>query len=312
MKATAGRRVGLALGGGGARGWAHIGVINAVRDAGLDVHCVAGTSMGALVGAAFASGKLDALHQVALDLEWRRVLHYFFELSLPRTGLIDGSRIVEFVREHVLPTEISELPVPFAAVATDVLTGEEVVIREGPVTDAVRASVAIPGMFTPFVREDHVLVDGGLVNPLPVSVARSLGAEFVIAVDITREPQPAHASRQTAGEPLTGQAEFVRNERTRRVLNKLNIKLRGADSATLPASRKSSRKDAVPNIFEIYGNSMRIVQRQITEMRLKLERPDVLIQPGIQDISTMEFHRAADAIRAGHEAARTALEALGT
>ena len=267
--------------------------------------------MGALVGAAFASGKLDALHQVALDLDWRRMLYYFLELSLPRTGLIDGSRVVELVREHVLPTAVSELPMPFATVATDVVSGEEIVIRDGSVTDAVRASIAIPGMFTPLVRNGHALVDGGLVNPLPVSVARSLGADFVIAVDITRAPQPVHSAQRTTAE-AGAESEIARNDRVRRILDKLNVKLRVFDFTSLPASRKWFAKDSLPNIFEISGNSMRIVQRQITEMRLKLEPPDVLIRPRIQDIGTMEFHRAADAIRAGYDAARDLLRSTMT
>lgn len=300
------------MGGGGARGWAHIGVINAVRELGINVYCVAGTSMGALVGAALASGKIDALHQVALDLDWRRVLYYFLELSFPRMGLIDGGRVVEFVKEHVMPAGIPELPMPFAAVATDVLTGEELIIRDGNVTDAVRASIAIPGMFTPLVREGRVLVDGGLVNPLPVRVARDLGADYVIAVDITRAPLPGPRRQKpfadTEGPSAEPEPILLRNHGTGRLLDRLNVRLRGFDFASLPAARKWFAKDELPNIFEIYGNSMRIIQRQITAMRLKLEPPDVLIQPDVQDISTMDFHRATDAIRAGYDAAMGALK----
>jgi len=300
------KRIGLALGSGGARGWAHIGVINAIREAGLDVYAVAGTSMGSLVGAAFASGKLEDLHRVALNLDWRQVLAMMVEFSLPRSGLIDGARIVDFVRGHVLPTDIENLPMPFAAVATDIETGEEVVMRTGSVTDAVRASIAIPGLITPLVTSKHVLVDGGLVNPLPVDVARDLGADFIIAVDITRSPLPG---RTTHTSSTTGSSNLARLQNgTRRFFDKLNIPEIDFNALALPM-RLTTGGDA-PNVFEIYGNMMRIFQRQITSIRLKLDPPDLLIQPDVQDISTMEFHRAEDAIKAGYEAARKALDTV--
>jgi len=300
------KRIGLALGSGGARGWAHIGVINAIREAGLDVYAVAGTSMGSLVGAAFASGKLEDLHRVALNLDWRQVLAMMVEFSLPRSGLIDGARIVDFVRGHVLPTDIENLPMPFAAVATDIETGEEVVMRTGSVTDAVRASIAIPGLITPLVTSKHVLVDGGLVNPLPVDVARDLGADFIIAVDITRSPLPG---RTTHTSSTTGSSNLAKLQNgTRRFFDKLNIPDFDFNARSLP--KQLTAGDDTPNVFEIYGNMMRIFQRQITSIRLKLAPPDLLIQPDVQDISTMEFHRAEDAIKAGYEAARKALDTV--
>jgi len=300
------KRIGLALGSGGARGWAHIGVINAIREAGLDVYAVAGTSMGSLVGAAFASGKLEDLHRVALNLDWRQVLAMMVEFSLPRSGLIDGARIVDFVRGHVLPTDIENLPMPFAAVATDIETGEEVVMRTGSVTDAVRASIAIPGLFTPLVTSKHVLVDGGLVNPLPVDVARDLRADFIIAVDITRSPLPGRTAPAAA---ITRNSNLARLQNgTRRFFDKLNIPDFDFNARSLP--KQLTAGDDTPNVFEIYGNMMRIFQRQITSIRLKLDPPDLLIQPDVQDISTMEFHRAEDAIKAGYEAARKALDTV--
>lgn len=294
------KRIGLALGSGGARGWAHIGVINAIREAGLDVYAVAGTSMGSLVGAAFASGKISDLQHVAQNLDWRQVLSMMLEFSLPRTGLIDGARIVEFVREHVLATDIEHLPMPFAAVATDIQTGEEVVLKTGSVTDAVRASIAIPGLFTPLITDKRALVDGGLVNPLPINIVRDLGADFIIAVDITRSPLPGRSRDWTA--PAANSLTRLQNG-TRHFLDKLNIP--EIDFTAL--SKRFTTGTDTPNIFEIYGNMMRIFQRQITSIRLKLDPPDLLIQPDVQDISTMEFHRAGDTIQAGYDAARKAL-----
>ncbi len=298
------RKIGLVLGSGGARGWAHIGVINAIREAGYEIQCVAGTSMGALVGAAFASGHLDTLQKVAQDLDWRRVLGLMSDLSLPHRGLIDGKHIVDFIREHVLPGNIEDLSMPFAAIATDIVTGDEVVLRQGSIPNAVRASIAIPGLFTPLCQNENVLVDGGLVNPLPVDVARDMGAKTVFAVDITRSPLPAKISPPR----LSASRRDQIRQSTQHLVDALQTRLPALDWNALPAMfRSDTTEPNLPNIFEIYGNMMRIFQRQITLTRLQLHPPDLLIQPDVQSLSTMEFHRADEAIQAGYKAARTAL-----
>jgi NTE family protein len=294
------------LGSGGARGWAHIGVIKAIREAGLEVTCVAGTSMGALVGAAFVSGRIDSLEQVAINLDWRQVLALMSDVSLPRAGLIDGRHVVDFVREHVLPGNIEDLPIPYAALATDIQTGEEVVLRRGPIPEAVRASIAIPGLFTPVCMGARVLVDGGLVNPLPVNVAREMGSDFVIAVDITRSPLPGKPSEPRHAVSC---ADQIRTS-TQGFLERLNLRLPAVDWNALPAIFRGGSGPDQPNLFEIHGNMMRIFQRQITLTRLQLHPPDLLIQPDVQAISTMEFHRAEDAIKAGYTATRDAIARL--
>jgi len=267
--------------------------------------------MGSFVGAAFASGKIDDLHQVALDLDWKRLLYYFSGLSSPRTGLIDGTRAVKLVTQNVEPTDIADLALPFAAVATDILTGDEVVLKKGNVIDAIRASIAIPGLFTPLSHNQRVLVDGGLVNPLPIGVARQLGADRVIAVDITRSPLPTRAERNHAAraghEAHALSSLRAHSNGVRDALDRLNAKLRGAPPTDQSAAKADQRGD-VPNIFEIFGNSMRIIQRQITDVRLQLDPPDLLIQPNVQHIRTMDFHRAADAIESGYDAASESLD----
>ncbi len=183
-KELEGKRVGVALASGAARGWAHIGALEVLEEAGVEVCCVAGTSIGALVGASWCSGKLPALRRVALSLT-RKGMRNFYDLVFPRTGLIDGERLARLFREEVMAGSFEELAVPFRAVATDLRRGEEVVFSRGDLIGAVRASISIPGIFTPVVRGGVVLVDGVLTNPLPVSVARAMGAEAVIAVDLT-------------------------------------------------------------------------------------------------------------------------------
>ncbi|HEX7970768.1 MAG TPA: patatin-like phospholipase family protein, partial [Thiobacillus sp.] len=196
-------RIGLALGGGAARGWAHIGVIRALADAGIEPDIVCGTSIGALVGAAYVGGELDRLEAWVRSLSVQTVVS-FLDFSLGG-GLIKGDRLIAFFRSHFVDRDIRDLARPFGAVATDLQRGREVWLREGTVTDAVRASIALPGLFTPARRDGVWLVDGGLVNPVPVSLCRAMGADLVIAVDLNADllgrhlkPKPAKTPRKRA------------------------------------------------------------------------------------------------------------------
>lgn len=295
------KRVGLVLGGGGARGWAHIGVIRALEERGIPVDMVAGTSIGSLVGAALAAGKTDALEETVRALDWKRVLYYFLEVSLPKGGLVDGKRILQFIRRNVVSSTIEDLLLPYRAVATDILSGQELVIDSGDVIDAVRASIGVPGMFTPVRRDGCVLVDGGLVNPVPVSVARSMGAGLVIAVDINHgclggEPAPrdapARRCKPARSEPAQGRLVQVLEEAVQRV-----------DAGALARMRRWLSQRDVPHTYEILGNSIRIMEAQITEGLLAQSPPDVLIRPDLRDFAFMDFHRAAESIEEGYRSA---------
>jgi NTE family protein len=176
------RRIGLALGSGAARGWSHIGVIRVLEQAGISPSIVCGTSIGALVGAAYAAGELGRLEAWVRTLTWQNVLG-FLDLRLGG-GLITGTRLFDFIRARFTDSGITALQKTYGAVATELATGREVWLREGPVLDAVRASIAMPGLFTPFEHDGRLLVDGGLVDPIPVALCRALGADLVIAVDL--------------------------------------------------------------------------------------------------------------------------------
>ena len=298
------KKIGLALGSGGARGWAHVGVIEALQEANLQIDFVAGTSMGALVGAAFAAGQLDLLREASLRLDWKQVLYYFLEVGFPRSGLVDGSKIVTFLRHHIGRTAIESLRLPYAAVATDVLTGKEVVMRSGDLLDAIRASISIPGIFTPVRRGPATLVDGGVVNPLPVSVLREMGADFVIAVDVNY------------GAVGTGRKKELKAVRRihipaqkNRLLQRISDQVDRFDSSVLSPARRWLAGGDLPNIFDVIGNSVIIMQARITEMRLEIEPADLLIRPG-GDVGYMEFHRAAEAIQMGYMAAKEALKSM--
>ena len=185
MSAPRKMRIGLALGGGAARGWAHVGVIRALEQAGIHPDLVCGTSVGSLVGAAYAAGELDRFEQWLLGMRIKDVVG-FMDVSLAG-GLLKGERVMEFFRRNFVDRPIEQLAMPFAAVATALHTGAEVWLRDGSTVEAVRASIALPALLTPVLRDGIVLVDGGLVNPVPVSLARAMGADTVIAVDLSSD-----------------------------------------------------------------------------------------------------------------------------
>ena len=178
------RQVGLALGGGGARGFAHLGVVKALRQIGVPIHCIAGTSIGAIIGGAVAAGVVEEAERWVNVPDWKKLPSLFLEFCLPWKGLIRGRKIERFLRETIPSGRFTDLKMPFAVVATDYNNGSEVVLQNGDVHTAIRASMSIPGVFDPVEINGRVLVDGGLVNPVPVDVCRNLGADRVIAVDI--------------------------------------------------------------------------------------------------------------------------------
>jgi NTE family protein len=290
-------RIGLALGGGSARGWAHIGVIRALADAGIDPDIVCGTSIGALVGAAHVGGELDRLEAWVRSLRLQTVVS-FLDVSL-NGGLIKGDKLITFFRNHFVDRDFSELARPFGAVATDLQRGREVWLREGGVSDAVRASIALPGLFTPVRRDGSWLVDGGLVNPVPVSLCRAMGADVVIAVDLNSDllgrhlkPKPAPKPRQRgkAATPVVAMLAHIQSGMSQLGLN------HDADLANEP-----------PAMLDVLASSINIMQVLITRSRLAGEPADVLITPRLADLGLMEFHRAGLAIDAGRRAAEAVL-----
>jgi NTE family protein len=208
-------RIGIALGAGSARGWAHIGVVQALLEAGIVPESVCGTSIGALVGAVFADDEIAELERWVKALTWRKVVGYF-DLTFG-SGLMKGEKLFDDLRGNFFEKRIGELGRPFAAVATDLASGREVWLRDGPVAEIVRASIAMPGLFTPRPWNDQLLVDGALVNPVPVSLARAMGADFVIAVDLSssivgqyvRKTERREAKMPSMAEVITGSLNIM-------------------------------------------------------------------------------------------------------
>lgn len=302
-------KIGLALGSGSARGWAHIGVIRALADAGIKIDCVAGASIGSLAGAAFVLGKVDMLEDFARQLDWKQIVS-FLDITFPRSGLIDGKRITDFFRRHILEVNIEALPFPYCAVATDLATGSEVILNEGDLAEAIRASISVPGIFTPAKKNGSLLIDGGLVNPVPVSVVRNMGADYVIAVNLNRgivdKKRSANSIRPVA--PLLKDAVGRLPPEPLRIGKRGNKKLNDLNESLLSQMRRWMQRDPVPSIFDVIMTSIHIMEVQVTATRLAADPPDLLIEPKLGNIRFLEFHRAEEAIAEGYRAAMTRFE----
>lgn len=272
------RRIGFVLGSGSARGWAHIGVLQALVAEGIRPDMVCGCSIGALVGAVFAEGRLDQLETWVRALDWKAVLR----LLDPgwHGGLLAGERLVDVLQSQFVDRDFSALDLPLGIVATDLASGHEVWLREGRVAEAVRASFAMPGLFTPVRRDGVFLVDGGLVNPVPVSLARAMGAQVVLAVDLGSDRVGRWLPAQDHAEPGSGARGWV---------GKL-------------LSRNGSREPAgprAPSMLDVVVGSINIMQVRIARSRLAGEPADVLLAPRLAEFGLLDFHRAAECIEAG-------------
>ncbi len=292
MNAPRRARIGLALGSGSARGWAHVGVIRALLEAGIRPDIVCGTSVGAMVGAAYAAGELDRFEGWLLDLKMKDVVS-FMDVSLAG-GVLKGERIMEFFRNNFVDRPIEQLDTPFAAVSTALRTGIEVWLREGSTVEAIRASMAFPGLFTPVLREGTLLVDGGLVNPVPVSLARAMGAEVVIAIDLSSDI----IARTAQAGPRTDEA---RNGTVGNWLRKLQENLGGLVAA------KSPNEPKLPSLRDVTVSSINIMQVRISRSRLAGEPPDVIVAPRLAHLGLFDYHRAKEAIDEGRRAVEAVL-----
>jgi NTE family protein len=292
--------IGLALGSGAARGWAHLGVLRALEREGIHPQVIAGCSIGAFVGAALAAGDLDKLARWAESLKWQDVMS-LLDVSL-RGGLIKGQKLIQYFARNFVDRDFSELDRRFACVATELHTGREIWLRQGSVADAVRASIAIPGLLTPVMRDGRLLLDGGLVNPVPVSLARAMGADVVFAVDLGSDMigkgwrTPAPEEETTLGW-------------TDRLLGRLGVATNGGNGA---ARNGQTDMNAVglPSVLTVLTTSINIMQMRIARSRLAGEPADVEISPRLGHLGAMDFHRAHEAIAEGEAAVARMLPAL--
>jgi len=297
------KRIGLALGSGSARGLSHIGVIQALEEMGISPAIVCGSSIGAVVGAAYATGRLQALQEWAESLT-RMDVASFFNLSFYRSGFINIERLQRFLTEVVDPqdSDIAALQKTFAAVATDLESGCEYWFTQGSVRNAVQGSMSLPGLFNPMRHDGRWLVDGGLVNPIPVSVCKSLGADVVIAVNLNGDIVGKHSTHRHnsrakhADSTQKNGADWHRDDGGNNIVAYVKNTLRSYSDSIF--SNLNSAQDS-PGLFETVAGSINITQDRITRTRLAEDAPDIVLTPSLSHIALLEFYRVGEAIEQG-------------
>jgi NTE family protein len=300
------KRVGLALGSGSARGWAHLGVLKALDEHNIQPDFVCGASVGALVAAAHASGQLGPLEDWVRTLTrvdvWR-----LLDTTFRGGGVMRGNRLMQAIGDQIEDRRIEDLPVAFGAVAADLNTGEEIWLRSGSMLSAVRASSGMPGLFTPIWHQSRWMIDGGVVNPVPVTLCRALGADYVIAVNLNvpvsqrwagRRPQPESA-------PPPVEAPEKGNEASWASMDKWSELMGGLVESLRPSASTG------PGLFEVMAGSIHIMQEQIARSRMAGDPPNMTIAPDLGHFQLMDFHRADEAIRIGYQATQAVLAAMG-
>jgi len=297
--------IGLVLGSGAARGFAHIGVLRALAEAGIVPDIVVGTSIGALVGGCYASGRLDDLEGWARSLTMRRIIGYL-DVRLGGSGLIGGARLAARLQDSVGKVLIEDLPVRFAAIATEVGTGHEIWLARGSLSPALRASYALPGIFPPVCIGGRWLVDGALVNPMPVSVARAFGARVVIAVNLNADRFGRGATIASHGSDAEQELSAAAPTKARNAF----LGLRGMFGAERALKRQFIAGAARPSFSTVMIESFNIMQDRLTRMRLAGDPPDIHITPRIAQIGFLDFNRAAEAIAVGRAATEKALDTI--
>lgn len=285
----ANQKIGLALGGGAARGWAHIGVIRALAELDIKPDIITGTSIGSLVGAIYAVGKLDELENWVRKLR-RRDVAALLDINLFAGGLIEGEKLMKAFKHYFDEKNIEDLSIPYAAVATDLSNGNEVWLQKGHLWNAIRASIAVPGLFSPWFYLDRWLADGGLVNPVPISLCRALGADKVIAVNLNSNLVAKHfdSYHQQDLEPTDTNESADGPLDVSEWFNSLKTRLLG------------EQWESRPGVVDVLSSSIYIMQERITRSRMAGDPPDVFLNPHLEDISMMEFERAEEAINEGY------------
>ncbi len=291
-------KTGLVLGSGASRGWSHIGIIKALLKAGVELDIVCGTSVGAMIGACYLAGNLEKLENWVLDSTRKDVLK-FFNVKWTQSGFVDSDRLESFLHENVASRDlqIESLSKPYAAIATNLQNGREVWFQKGNLVHAITASMALPGLFPAVRDQDRWLVDGGLVDPVPVSVCRALGADVVIAVNLNSDIVGKHSAKKPEPEPAEKKG----------VLHNLKKTTKEVSNSICPDSDKDQD---MPGLFFSITNSINIAQDRITRSRLAGDPAEVVFSPKLAHIGLLEFHRAAEAIEAGEKCVDSRLDEI--
>lgn len=305
-------RIGLALGSGAARGWAHIGVIRALQDMGIEVDIVTGTSIGSLVGGAYAAGKLDELEQWVRDMDRWQVFN-LLDFGLTNGGMVSGEKVFNTARQKFGAMHIENLKKRYAAIATDLYTGREIWLRAGDIYSVSRASCAMPGLLSPKYWQGRWLVDGALVNPVPVSLARALEADFVIAVHLNSQVNVKNELPPQDLSPLGLEEQAAENARRNRqqepsdegrfqhILARGQNYFQQVKEKLGKDSTDSLERSKAPGMVGVMAGSIDIMQERITKARMAGDPPDVLLQPKLGEVGLLEFDQGELAIAIGYE-----------
>ena len=284
-------KIGIALGSGSSRGWSHIGVFHALAELGIEPDVVCGTSVGALIGAAYVTNRMDKLEQWVSSITKFEIAR-FYEINARLNGFVNKERFHQFLTEYVVDDDalIEDQPRLYASVATDLESGREVWMSKGPMIEAVWSSISLPGLFPAIRNDDRWLVDGGLVNPVPVSVCRALGADIVIAVNLNGDIVGKHFKQpQAEDRPKPG------------VVGRITDLVMDYTESVFSARKEQYE---APGLFEAIAGSVNITQDRITRSRMAGDPPDILLSPKLSHIGLLDFHRAKEAMKEGRDCVR--------
>ena len=302
-------KIGIALGSGSARGWSHIGVLKQLKNMGIEPNVVAGTSIGALVGACYAANQLQALEDWVVGLGWRDVVS-LLDVKFSG-GLIEGRKVFQFFEDNMPDLTFEQLDKSFAAVATDLETGREIWLQHGHLAEAIRSSISLPGLFTPYrTSSGRYLVDGGLVNPVPVSLCRAMGADVVIAVNLNTEIVGKHMrGARRVGDEFTEQSTKPpesEDQKQIRLAESDFFKKVSQMFSDSGSKDTASAADTTPGMMEVVATSLNIMQDRITRSRMAWDPAGLVLSPRLVHIGLMEFYRAEEAIAEGEKTVRLA------
>ncbi len=307
LKTADRKTVALVLGSGSSRGWAHIGAIEALKAEGIPIDFISGCSVGSYVGAIYASGSLQSLKDFVLRMDGKKVFSYF-DVVFPRSGLLNGTKkVAELFSMHTDVKTFAELDIPVAMVATDLHRGEKVVLKSGDLLPALRATMSVPGLFAPARVKGRWLIDGGVVDPVPVGVARATEADVVIAVDLN---SGIVSRRMTPPQETAPEAEIDDDHPAKsEILRKLAAHYETAGTAFKEKVHKLLGRDAgVPDIIDTVMTSINIMQERLTRINLAVEPPDVLVQPRLGNLKMMDFDQVGFTIEEGYIAVKEKME----
>lgn len=293
------KKVGLALGSGGAKGLSHIGVIKYLEEMGIKIDFITGSSIGALIGGAYASGlSIEEIEDIALETDLASTIK-LFSPGFGKSGLVTGKKVQEFLTSMLGNKNIEDMPIPFTAVAANIITGQEIHFNKGNLVEAIRSSISIPIVFQPVIRNNNVLVDGGLVNPVPINVTREMGADYIIAVNIL---SAKNRTDPKSAKKFNNKTDL---EKSHKIIPVMERKLENLiiDHKWIRNFNKNKEKENLPGMKKILNRSVQIAQEKLIKLSIELYKPDVLIEPEVENVGIFDFYKAKEIIKKGYIAA---------